>query len=217
MSMVRCVSRASVFALLLASAAPAAAIHIASGETLVVKFGFPSAPEWTAAPPGIPPDFPNFTTDLLYGHLAAGQVSGMGAPRALMALYDGGTLLGSYELDFSYPWTTFAFSSPTGLFTFRGGRVADFSSIADGTIDGELRITNISTQPYANFSAPIIDFQVTSLYAAHGMSSSSLVDHNPYPVIESQQKLVPQEVPAPAALALFGLGILGLGAVRRAR
>jgi hypothetical protein len=180
----------------------AKAIPVLAGETLRVEFGF-SAPPEIGVP--IPPDHPFRVATVLFGFLNATHIGGPGAPSADIALYDGDALLGSYSLSFSAPFTTFAFSAPGGLYTFRAGQASDFASIIDGTIDGVLLITNTSTVAF--------DLSVSNLVAGHGSGPNQLSWFSPNPVINYQGVTAIAE-PASLAAMLSGLLIFGAGARR---
>jgi hypothetical protein len=151
--------------LVLATAAPqqAKAVPILPGETLRVEFGFSSAPD--IGIPQLPSNHPWRVPTVLFGFLNVTRLAGFGQPSATFALYDGDDLLGSFSINFD-GFTTFGFSAPGGLFTFRAGSVTDFSSIADGTIDGVLLITNTS---------PVdLDLSAADLEVGHATQSNGL-------------------------------------------
>jgi len=184
----------------------AGAMPIHNGETLEVKFGFSGPPD--IGIPQLPPNDPWRVADVLYGILNATYLGGFGAPQATFALYDGASLLGSFSLTFAQPFTTFAFSSPTGLFNFRSGIASDFSAIIDGTIDGRLLIT--STSP-ADF-----DFSVSDLQVGHATQASGFIPFSPGARITEQSLLTPPvAVAEPATAALLLAGLTGIAAVRR--
>lgn len=180
----------------------AGAVPLAFGETMRVRFNLPAPPDLSTGSPGNP----FHIADTLAGILNVDRILGVGAPSATFTLYDGTTLLGSFSLTFSTPFTTFAFSGPTSLFTFRAGSVSDFTALDDGTIDGVLDITNTS--------AVLFDFSVTSLRAGHGSGPNSFIPLTPEPIIHSQKPLV---VPEPQMLLLFGTGLVAAFAVSRRR
>jgi hypothetical protein len=195
----------ALFGLLLSviGSQPAAAVPILSGQTLKVEFSFAAAPD--IGIPQLPADHPFRVADYLAGALNVVRLGGFGQPSATFALYDGSDLLGSYVLAFD-GFTTFGFSAPGGVYTFRSGTAGDFAPIADGTIDGILLITN---------TGPVdLDLNVLLLEVGHATQSNGYIPFSPLAAIESQALLV--TIPEPAAMTLM-LGPLtaGIARVRR--
>lgn len=198
-----------------ALATPVQAIPLAPGETLRVRFEQPSSPNFPN--PGIPPNHPFNTADMLFGTLDV--TAAFGPVSALFELFDGADFLGSYTLDFATPFTNFAFVAPGNPFTFRAGAVSDLSALEDATIDGLIEITNTS--------AITFDFNVRDLSAGRGLSNNTISRFAPSPVIIFQGR--PEDdpnpigqtstvvVPEPGSLTLFAAGLAVLLIARRRR
>jgi len=172
----------------------AAALPVAPGQILQVEFNFPADPTTTLG-----------EIDVLQLGLVATCAGGAacGAPSASIALFDGSMLLGTNTLTFTQPGTSFAFTSPTSLYTFQAADVSDFSSIANGTLDGRLQITNLGT---ATFDFTVIPFPGGSVGRAG--STNGYVIGAPDPILTSQQ--VVAAVPEPATWLLIAAGLAAL-------
>lgn len=213
----------------IAGADPARAIPLDYGETLRVHFAMFAPPNSPIA--GLPPSHPLNIADVLVGTLNVTQLSGIGAPAADIALYDGNALLGSYSLTFSAPSTSFAFAGPGSIFNFRSGTASDLSSLEDGTIDGILEITSRATQPFPSVPRAMFDFSVSSLSVGHTTQTQGYHPLTPSPQIvfqgrpeddpftgasdpEAEETDPATDVPEPEMALLFSLALIGITGVR---
>ena len=186
------------FLLAAALAPPAHAIPVASGETLQVDFSFSGDP---STPLG--------EIDVLALVLNATCSGFCGAPSASIDLFDGATWLGNNTQQFAQPFTIFAFTALTSAFTFRASQVTDFTSIADGSIDGLLKITNRGTHTF--------DFSVSLMYGAsvgRSNGTNGYINGSPHPILGVQQVATVAE---PPMLLLLATALLLWGASMRRR
>lgn len=197
---------AAVVTIVLPAVSHAAVIR--SGETLRVNFSIPGVPAVTSQGEI---DALTFTLDAIRTN------SIIGAPSARFELFDGSQLLGSYEFAFSSPFTGFAFTSSSSLYSFRSTVVSDFSSILDGTIDGRIDITNTTKRAF-DFQPedPAFNFNVGGGALGRAFSSNGLVlapSGVRNVVIESQERVV--SVPEPSSTVLLVGAMLTLLVLRR--
>ena len=191
----------------------AGAVVIAPGQSMEATFSFASAPTLPANESvGLLPNDPWLVADVLEGILTSSYVSGFGAPEAEVQLFNGTTLLASVDVDASL-FNTFAFVGPGSSFTYHSGIASDFSSIADGSIQGIIRVTNISV-PVFGFGLPAQtnDVSVSSFMVGHADGAQQFLTFGPDPVIGTQTLV---GVAEPGALGLFVLGLGGVMLVRR--
>lgn len=189
-------------------ARPAVAIPLQPGESMLVRFHFPGDP---VAQLG--------EIDTLSLILNATCSGFCGAPSARFELFDGSLPLGDLELTFAQPFTTFAFYAPSSVYRFRAGVVSDFSSIANGTIDGRLRITNISVPNTIGsvITNPLFDFSVQNMpggSVGRATQSNGYNPGGPDLVIDSQTATT---VPEPGTMLMLGTGLAAASLVRRRR
>lgn len=170
--------------------AAAWAVPLSPNQVLQAKFKFPGDP---TSPIG--------EIDLLDMILNASCAGICGAPKARFELFDGATLLGSYTQTFAQPFTSFAFTSPTSLYTFSATSVSDFTSVANGTINGKLDIVNLSPQTF-DFSVSVPAGAVGRAFQANAYTSGS-----PQPILISQE-LAPVPAPSSVLLIMGGLPLL---------
>lgn len=192
---------------------PAAAVVIAPGQSMQATFAFPSAPSLPAnEAAGLSPGDPWLVADVLEGILTSTSVSGFGAPEAEIQLFNGSTLLGTVDTD-AGSFNTFAFVGPGSVFNFHSAGVSDFTSIQDGSIEGVIRVTNIST-PVTGFGrpAPTYDLSISSFLVGHANGPQQFLTFGPDPVI-GEQTLV--GVAEPGIVGLFTLAVGGMVLVRR--
>ena len=121
-------------------------------------------------------------------------------------LFNGATLLGSYTSSYNSAasrWTT-----SSSAFTFDNPTFIDFSSFWDGSIDGLVRVS-ITGSGSVTFDTDTIEASV-----GQGVNSSGVSGNlNFNPTINS---ITVSSVPVPAAVWLFGSGLLGfIGIARR--
>lgn len=181
----RLVVALTIAAAMMVAARPASALPVLPGQALSVTFGFPGDP-----------NSPIGEVDTLSFILNGTCSAGCGVPSAKVDLFNGATLLGTFSWTFSQPFTTFAFTSQTSQFTFNAARIADFSSIANGSINGLFRITNTATG--------VFDFSVQNMPGAsigRANGTNGYVNGSPEPVITGQAT-----VPEPATLSLLATG-----------
>ncbi len=181
---------------------PAQAVLLQSGETMRVTFSIPGDP---TTPLG--------EVDVLAFNLTVSCSGICGAPSHSTSIFDGTTLLGTHDSTFARPGTIFAFTSQSSSFTHNSTRLANFSPIANGTIEGILEVTNTSTSPYS-FVNTTYDFDIGGPILGRGGNPISIDGANLTPVILSQTIKKPgtdvADVPEPAALGLLLAGLAPL-------
>lgn len=181
---------------------PAQAVLLQSGETMRVTFSIPGDP---TTPLG--------EVDVLAFNLTVSCSGICGAPSHSTSIFDGTTLLGTHDSTFARPGTTFGFTSQSSSFTHNSTRLANFSPIANGTVEGILEVTNTSTSPYP-FVNTTYDFSIGGPILGRGGNPISIDGANLTPVILSQTIKKPgtdvADVPEPAALGLLLAGLAPL-------
>ncbi|MCG8694210.1 MAG: hypothetical protein MI806_23630, partial [Minwuiales bacterium] len=155
---------------------PAQAVLLQSGETMRVTFSIPGNP---TTPLG--------EVDVLAFNLTVSCSGLCAAPSHSTSIFDGTTLLGTHDSTFARPGTFFAFTSQSSRFTNSSTRLANFSPIANGTIEGILEVTNTSTTPYTFIDLnTTYDFSIGGPILGQGGSPNSIDGANLTPVILSQ-------------------------------
>ncbi len=174
---------------------PAQAMPLSAGDKVVVEFGFDDDPYGFLG-----------EVDLLR---VSAAFSGFTLANVEFKVYDGATLLGEKSGPFQFGLHLFLIG-PGSVFTF-GPPVLldDFSSIADGSIDGRIEITVLSGT--TDLSAVIVE-------AGNATTGNTFGYADPAPRIFSTT-VIPAgtAVPEPGALALLAgcLGMFGIAARRR--
>ena len=192
----------------------AGAVVIAPGQSLDVTFSFPSAPSPSASEvAALGAGNPLLVADVLDVFLAL-QPSGMsGTPLAEVQLFNGQTLL--YSTDISATGSTsIAFVGPGSPYSINSAELgAGFASIADGSIQGLIRVTNISTKFAGDLEpAPTYAVTVGSIVVGRAQGPEDFSVFSPSPVIGSETLV---DVAEPGALGLFALGLGGVMLIRR--
>jgi len=193
---------AAAFGLFAVLSPSARALPVGIGQVLDINLSFSSPPQPAAGGAFGPIDTLIFTvsdTNLNFSSFP---------PEAIARLYNGTTLLGTVNFS-PLVFQEFSFVSPTSLFSFPYvGVVSDFSSIANGTLDGLLQIVLL------NGSADL-DISVNALGTA--VSSNGVVDASVNPTITGEAVVSAVPEPASGLLLLGGLMALGIFGWRRTR
>jgi hypothetical protein len=205
----------SALMLLVLGAAPAGAVLMRTGDTLVAAFDVPEEPVLETLPRPLPGTGPLADVLRLGIAIERGAVGSPGSARFLVELFRGSTLLGSFDRRLGIPSDSLYFTDTGSAFTFGLGQnitivAPGLSNLARAGESGTVRIT-MRDEPQG-----LLDVSVRTLDFGRGQASNSTAGYGPDPVIRSQALLSATPVPAPAALVLFAVGCLGLLAVRRA-
>ncbi|MCU0944394.1 MAG: hypothetical protein MUF65_03375 [Rubritepida sp.] len=211
----RALSLLAALALLMTGAAPAGAVLMRTGDTLVVAFDVPEEPVLETFPRPLPGTGP--LADVLRVGIAieTGAPTSPASARFLVELFRGNTLLGSFDRRLGIPGDSLHFTDTGSAFTFGLGQsitivAPGLSNLARAGETGTVRLTMFD-EP-----AVLLDVRVRQLDFGRGQAENAIAGYAPDGVIRSQTLLAATPVPAPAALVLLAFGALGLFAVRRA-
>ncbi len=197
-----CAVRRVAFAFCIAAALAAGradAAVVSAGETVRYTFSFATAPT-------IDPAFG--TVDTLAFFVFAALPGGGDPPGTVpiaVTLFDGASQLGQTVVPLGSTFGPIAFTDPSSAFGFARVDI-DFSTIADGTIDGTVELS------FANPAGPL-DLSL-SLWGVGAGELRGFAQATPFPSL-SGPTVVPAAVPAPASIAILATGMLGLLLLRR--
>lgn len=149
------------------------------------------------------PTLPHPDTDMFYIFANGSTITG--GFTVVTELYDGNTLLGTYTDGYSQ--ITSRWKELGGLNTNGNPEIIDFTSILDGTIDGYTRTT---------ISANSITFDTDAVQGKFGRGIDATSWYSDFAEANILSVNIVSTVPVPAAVWLFGSGLIGLvGLARR--